>query len=42
MRIALSGMLTNAGIRGTNKQERKYHKEIRERQLPEIPDFELD
>lgn len=42
MRIALSGMLTNAGIRGNNKQDRNYHKEIRKKQIPEIPDFELD
>lgn len=42
IKIALSGMLTNAGIRAKTKEERKKHREIRSRDLPDLPDTELD
>jgi hypothetical protein len=35
-------MLTNAGIRAKTKEERKKHREIRSRDLPDLPDTELD
>jgi hypothetical protein len=42
VRIVLSGALTNAGIRGDDREERRLHREIQKRELPEIPDVELD
>ena len=42
IRIVLSGALTNAGIRGGDRQERRFHREIRKRNLPGIEETDLD
>jgi hypothetical protein len=42
IRIVLSGALTNAGIRGNDRQERRFHREVRRLEVPEIPDLDLD
>lgn len=42
IRIALSGMLTNAGIRARSVEERKHHRGIRQRELPGMPEPSLD
>ena len=41
IRIVLSGALTNAGIRGNDRQERRFHREARRLDVPDIPDLDL-
>lgn len=42
IRIILNGALTNAGIRGNDREERKYQRKARRLRVPELPDMELD
>jgi hypothetical protein len=42
LKILLSGVLTNTGIRTNKKQEKKYYQSIRKYQVPPIPDVTLD
>jgi len=42
IRIVLSGALTNAGIRGNDREERKSHRRVRRLDLPAMSDLEVD
>jgi hypothetical protein len=42
VKIIISGVLTNTGIRSDKKQERKYQKGLEKRDVPPIPDIPVD
>jgi hypothetical protein len=41
LKIALSGILTNTGVKTNKKQERKYYRGIQKFDVPEVPDVTL-
>jgi len=42
VKIIISGVLTNTGIRSDRKQEKKYEKGLKKRDVPPIPDIPVD
>lgn len=41
IKILLSGAMTNVGISNNSKQEKKYKKQLKKNNVPEIPEVEL-